>query len=367
MNKNDRVSPARVTQKQIAALAAVHRTTVCLALSDSPRIPAATKKRVLKIARELGYRPDPMLSALAVYRKSNSPVSYRATIGWISHKEGTYDFRKRPQYLHYYQGAKRRAASLGYNLEVFEFGSELTTPKRLSQILRARGIAGLLVAPPAGMSIELPLDWQHFSAVTFGYALQKPALHTVAAAHYRDTKRATQELLKRGYRRLGLVIRIRTDERCDNNIHAAFLVECVRAGVDISIPPLFDFEFEECSALKQWIQDHRPDGIVTASPGLVGALRRLGVNTPAEVGVACLSQIQEPGAPAGISGIVENGEQIGVKAVDTLVSLMHHNERGIPEVAMRIHLEGNWQEGKTVRSPSEPRKKVLSTSPSKEV
>src|SRR5690606_18100520 len=57
-------SPRRVTLSDIAKQAEVHVTTVSLALRNHPRLPERTRKRIQKIAEELGYQPDPVLQAL---------------------------------------------------------------------------------------------------------------------------------------------------------------------------------------------------------------------------------------------------------------------------------------------------------------
>ena len=48
----------RVTIRDIAAKAGVHFTTVGLALRDSPRLSAATRKKIQKMAAKMGYAPD---------------------------------------------------------------------------------------------------------------------------------------------------------------------------------------------------------------------------------------------------------------------------------------------------------------------
>lgn len=54
--------PARrgaVTQKELAALAGVHPSTVSLALSGNPRLPEPTRERLQRLAREHRYTPNP--------------------------------------------------------------------------------------------------------------------------------------------------------------------------------------------------------------------------------------------------------------------------------------------------------------------
>ena len=56
--------PAKATLEDVALKAGVHRTTVSLALREHPRIPAATRMRIKAIAAKLGYRINPLVSAL---------------------------------------------------------------------------------------------------------------------------------------------------------------------------------------------------------------------------------------------------------------------------------------------------------------
>ncbi len=55
----------KLTIRDIAKMAGVSRSTVSLALNDSPRINAKTKERVLKLIDEVGYRPNAMARGLA--------------------------------------------------------------------------------------------------------------------------------------------------------------------------------------------------------------------------------------------------------------------------------------------------------------
>jgi DNA-binding LacI/PurR family transcriptional regulator len=67
------VYPKRVTSQDVADLAGVSRTTVSLVLNDVQgiKISPATRHRVIKAARELGYVPDAAAQAL-VSRRSHS-------------------------------------------------------------------------------------------------------------------------------------------------------------------------------------------------------------------------------------------------------------------------------------------------------
>ena len=96
----------RITQFDVAEKCGVNRATVSLALKEHPSIPLATRARVVAAARELGYAPDPMLSALAAYRGRLRPSSFHGTLGWISQRYRTYDWRSVRHFVDYFEGAQ---------------------------------------------------------------------------------------------------------------------------------------------------------------------------------------------------------------------------------------------------------------------
>ena len=341
----------RVTQKDIAEKAGVGRTTVTLALQDHPKIAPETKKRILEIARELGYQPDPFLSGLAAYRSTKRSPAFHGTIAWLVNSLGDYDWREYPHYVGYFNGASARATYHGYKLEELHLHTSGISAHRLAEILHARNISGILVCPQPRAEMDLNFDWDAFSAITFGYSLSKPRLHTVASAHYLNTRRALQILAARGYERIGMVIDEEIDKRCGSNVYAGYLIEQT-LGRKEAIPPLFDYDSRhgpsktEARKLVEYIKRHRLDVILTSDYRILENLRASGVAVPDEVGVASISL---PSCNGPLSGIVEDCEQMGSIAVDLVVGMMHRGERGIPQACTRTHLEGIWYEGETVR------------------
>jgi hypothetical protein len=54
-----------------------------------------------------------------------------------------------------------------------------------------------------------------------------------------------------------------------------------------------------------------------------------------------------------LSGVWQNGQLTGAMAVDTLISMVERNERGLPSQATTLMLEGQWNEGRTLRPLAE--------------
>jgi len=338
----------RVTQQDIAKRAGVHRATVSMALKGHPNIPKKTRERILKIANELGYEPDPMLSALAAYRNRQRPSAYHGSLAWLVNSAFGFDWRDRtlrPHFSDYFEGATAQARRYGFRLEIFDFNAPGMTAARVASILTARGVSGVLLCPQPRPETNLDFPWQKFSVVTFGYSLATPRLHTVSATQYRAMRHAVHELRQRGYQRIGLALDGDHDLRTDHNYLAGYLVEQHLAGGGTTVPTL-SAPYPDHGAIARWLRAHRPDAIVTGNYHFLDVLRSMGRRVPEDIGVVCPLL---PSADTELAGVIENSVEIGSVAVDFLIGMIHRQERGIPTNPQRIHVEGRWLPGKTLR------------------
>ncbi|QYY34340.1 LacI family DNA-binding transcriptional regulator [Ruficoccus sp. ZRK36] len=334
----------RITQQDIARRAGVHRSTVSQALKNHPVIPRKTCERIQRLAEEMGYRPDPMLSALASYRNRNHAHTFMGTMAWlyITDREPLDSWRYSRTNVLYYEGALKRADQHGYKLELFEFNSQEISIQRMASILKARNIAGVLLCPLRGANIEMDFCWDDFSFITFGYSLKKPELHTVTSTQYRSMVQTMNKMHERGYRRIAYVFNNEHSKRTDNNYLSAYL----SAQFQIGEPPLvFDYEWRDAKDLAQRLESVDLEAIVTGDPYLMERMQKVGVRVPEDTAMACpllLSNTSDQ------TGVYENSEHIGVVAVDCLTKLIMHGDRGIPKLVQRTHIEGEWIEGKSL-------------------
>lgn len=337
---------ARITVRQIAQQLEVSHTTVSRALKNDPRISGAVRKKVQATAETMGYRPDPMLSALAAYRKGQTKQSIGAELAWINCWPDPKRLRTYKEFDLYWTGAEEEAARAGYRLEEFCCPAELS-PERLEKVLHARNIRGLLLTP--GWSTGTPkwgaFDWSNFSLVRFGYSLQSPAAHLVTSDQLMDGLLAFESMWQRGYRRIGMVMWARQGTRLVR-FSAGYLYAQLRVDRAQRLPPLVLNEESprKDQDLRAWLEQEKPDAILTDVGDLRIWLNRLNYRVPQDVGLAALS-VLDGHADAGID---QNSREIGRAAVQTLISLIHHNERGIPQVPREVLVSGRWVDGRTL-------------------
>ena len=341
----------RPTQKDVARTAGVTQATVSLALRNHPEVSALTRTRIQSIAQQLGYAPDPYLAGLSAYRKTQRPAKFQATLAWLSNYPEGESWRNFPAFRGYFEGATERARELGYRLEEFRLHTPGMTCARMENILAARNVGGILVAPQPLAGTRLEFSFERFSAVTFGYTLAEPQLHVTTLHTFRSMEAVFRRLIALGYRRPGLALAVESDRRADHHWSAAFWTEQQSLPAAGRVPLLLGQPLERGSFLA-WYEQHRPDVVVAIWPQVLAWLVEAGITVPDTVGLALLTV---PDSGVLYSGIWENPHLIGAKAVEFLVDLTHRSERGCPHVPLTMLVAGTWVDGKTVRAQKRAR------------
>jgi DNA-binding LacI/PurR family transcriptional regulator len=348
--------PRRITLRDIALKADVDISTVSRALRNSAIVHAETRSQIQKIAADLGYIPDPALSALAAYRKSLQPSSsYQSTLAWLDNWPVRGAMREIQSFDEYFLGATERANRFGYKLEEFFLHDKGMTPARMASILRARNIQGIIVPPQQHDGGKLDFDFSRFSAVALGYSLRPALLHVVTNHQFLSIKLVVKKLLELGYRRIALYLYADWDKKVNEGYSTGFLsAQKQLPGKDRM--PAYLYEGSESVAeeiiaaeFRDWFTRARPEVIITQGlhPELVNWLKPLRVRVPHDVGIVDLST--HPDKPR-VSGIYQNDRLIGATAADVVIGMLQRNEQGLPSTLTYTQVEGVWQPGNSVRS-----------------
>jgi DNA-binding LacI/PurR family transcriptional regulator len=336
----------RLSMRDLAKMAGVSHSTVSLALKNHPRISQEVKQRIRDLAEQVGYRPDPMLSALSLYRltKSDSPIN--AAIAWINGWPAPDELRKHKEFDCYWKGAYAAADKFGYRLEEFQVGRDMS-PQRLHQILSTRGIRGLLLPPHHNNPGWKDFPWQEYSVVRFGRSLKEPNTHLVTADQVANTVLAVNAMRDRGYHRIGYVADEIHDSEHGILFSAGYMYACHNVPQKDRVPLLNIGGLDTQSygkALLAWIKKHRVEAIFTNRGELMSVLAKLGVKVPDDVAVAVTS-VLDTHADAGIN---QEPEEIGRVGFLMLNSLINDGSRGIPKIFRQILVEGSWVDGSSL-------------------
>lgn len=338
-----------VTMKTIAAQAGVTQATVSMSLANNPRIPLATRERIQAIAKRLGYHPNPYVSTLMRIRRQGKPLKDKPALALVcaQHTADGWRNNNAPTIRQMREGALERATLRGYRAQEFWLHRDGMSNERFSEMLHARGIQGLLISPIAEGDAPPALRWDYFAAVSLSVPLPSLTITTVCNDHYFSSLQAVRECHQRGYRRPGLVLRRAHQNRFQGRWEAGFLIARGLLPDLAPIEPLYVDDWSDEAGLMRWVKKQKPDVLITpAGDRLPDMLTRAGYRIPEDIGFALLAC---PKTGDALSGVYQNGAMIGALAVDTLISLVERHERGLPSQATTLMVEGQWNEGKTLR------------------
>jgi LacI family transcriptional regulator len=337
---------SRPSIRDIAARLGISHTTVSLVLRNSPRITAATKRDVRRVARELGYHPDATVSTLMAKLRTIRTTAVRESLGFITAWPRRDGWRDVPNHVRFFDGAKRRALEVGYSLTELWLKEPGMTDRRMTRILRHRGIRGLILLSLPKTGGRLELEWKHFACVTKGLTVEYPPVHRVLSSHYEDMHLMLTELQRRQYRRIGLVLGEALSARVDRAWLASFLVHQNGRGVGPWVPPLITPEEAGEETFVQWFKSHRPDAILFSERPIPKWVARLNLRVPEDVALAHLDWSKHVSPMAGIDS---ESEIVGEAAIDLLVGQLQANEFGIPKHEKIVTVRGRWVPGSSVR------------------
>lgn len=348
--------PSTVTLKMIAEKAGTTVATVSMALRHHHRISQATRQRIQQLADEMGYQVNPAVTALMSHVRRSRPMEAKETLAVIHSFPTRDDWRNNEPTRRAVVGIETRGRQLGYRIEIFWYNEPDINPDRLAQILRARGIRGIIFVPWPMHLLDLKFDWKEFSAATINYNVTSPALHCAAEDFFGNVRLAIDELWRRGFRRIGFVSK-RYHEPESNYRLAAAYTRFLTLREDRSLPDPEVLIMEDWNREKfhirhrdiflAWHKKEKCEAIITLDWDVGRWLPAAGIKVPDKVSVLLLNQCPRFGH---FSGIDPNYEMVGAAAMDLVAEQITNNESGLPYSPKEVLAHGRWAEGKMVRT-----------------
>lgn len=341
-----------ITMKDVAAAAGVARSTVSLALRHDPSIPEETRNRILAAAEKVGYKVNPLVSALMTSLHERRRKMRHTVLAYVTSDPPFAPWRSYQMFIEMQEGAASRARDLGYQLEEFNLRGPGMTPGRFAQILRARGILGLLIAPLPHAERSIELDFTGFAVVGSDMSVASPSIERVSNDHFQSALLAIRECQALGYRRIGFVISQELNERLENRWLAACLYAQAGLPEGQRVKPLMPPRTEDIlPALPGWYAKEKPDVVI------MGELNPHGIYPlPPKVGLVSLSLEEQ--AIGKVAGIFQDNRRMGAIAVEHLVARLERCEFGTTDRS-RVHmLEGRWVPGPTALGRGQARTRL---------
>jgi LacI family transcriptional regulator len=281
----------RATMGDVARLAAVSKATVSAVLNGTAMVKESTRARVENAIELLNYRPAPVVNGHAYANGSKS-------LGLVIKEVDN------PYYAEVVLGARGVAEANGYSLFVASSEGEYEAERRAIDLLRTKGIDGLIVTPVLHKQTDLShlfeLKRRNYPFVLIEQVIGVRA-SLVDVENVEASRRAAEYLISQGHTRIlylaGPAYSMHSQERIDGTIRACSASRLlftddhiVRAGAHLADGYRAGLEyFRNCPA------ESRPTAVSCyndlVAAGLYRALYELGLRVPDDVSVVGFDDI----------------------------------------------------------------------------
>jgi DNA-binding LacI/PurR family transcriptional regulator len=335
------------TLREIARQAGVSHTTVSLSLRNHPSIPPETRERLQRLADQLGYRSNVLVSALMSQVRMKHQKMAPEVIGFLTGGRTVDDWKNHSASVGYYEGARRRAQQLGMRVEPFWLGPHGAHAAETCRMLNTRAIRGNLLAPFPVPVYEYNLDWPRLICVGLGYVFNRHPLHRATHNHFRAAFLAHERATRLGYRRIGLMLEHDENSRVNYAWLGGYLAAQNTLG-GTALKPFVTTDINDLRAVRLWLRRSRPDVVIGFGPRQLMTLLNLGYTVPDDLSFIALDVEQTRLAHVDkVAGIDQNLPMVGATAMDMLAGQLYHNEQGLPQRPVLSMIEGFWVDGRT--------------------
>jgi LacI family transcriptional regulator len=337
----------RPTLKDVAKETGYHITTISLALRGHASIPVETRERIEAVAKRIGYQRNPVFHALSRFRQQGRVRAPAPRIAYLeNHSVGT-DGPRQPHLQVMYEGARRQAELLGYQLECLAVGEDGHDTRSLSHHLRDSDITGIVIGAFQPGFAEIALNWDDYAVAKIHSRHTEPNVTVIANDQLREVRMALRHLTNLGYQRIGLAVS-RADEDASGHRHTAgYLMEIASIPADRQVPPLI-FQYNPThealgGMIARWVRRHKVDAVLCNWISVREIIEQAGLRVPEQVACACLC-LCEP-VPSNLAGVRPHLHLVGERAVSIVVTQLKSGQLGPPEIPSSIYVQSTWQDG----------------------
>ncbi|WFB35978.1 LacI family DNA-binding transcriptional regulator [Kiritimatiellota bacterium B12222] len=327
----------RTSMRDIAKALDLSIATVSRALAGNAKVKPETVQRIKAKAAELGYEPDAALNALNAYREGRrKSQGYHGVIAWLTHFPDPEGWKTNWTSLQYYKAMQRLAPHMGYKVEPFWIHPEKMPADRMDQILRSRGIRGIVLPSfPEGVE-EMVFDFSHYSVVAISETVLQPRVHSVQKSAFFDIRMVVKELATLGYRRPLLAVHTPYHQGM-HGVHEGAFMMSTQELMGHSGSTIHARRELLGHSIEQFVSEHEIDVVVST-------VKERYTTWQNPVSLPWVSLNLHPDQDRG-AGVVHEGDQIPKVALEHLISMLHRGEVGLPAYPIVMRLQGIWHRG----------------------
>jgi Transcriptional regulators len=347
LTKTILVQQIRTTRMaEIAQKLGVASSTVSRALRGDPRISPEMRQRVESLAKNAGYRPNPLVSALMANRRRRGGGGEVDVIALVTNYGERESWRTKDVCRWEFEGVVSRAAALGFRVEIFPFSEYGGDINRLIVTLRARGIRGVLLGFSREETAHEPFRTDGFAVAGLSAYFRSTIVDRANFHGFYNVQLALEQMHRLGYRRPALVVPDPNNQISNNLWSGAFLDWQLQLPTGDRCEPYIPNDAEDRATFYAWLDANRPDSLLVYKVPVRRFLAKRGLLVPDDIGVAYLYRTaDEMGAAAGIDG---NLSAVGSAALDLVVEKLNANLTSTGTSPKEVLIKGFWRDGSTL-------------------
>ena len=310
--------------RKIAELAGVSPAAVSHALRGSPKVSAATRLKIERIAAKLGYQRDWQTARImGRFRSAGRPGS-AGTLAVINPSGSMQTVPPESSINALLPAIKARAQELNFAVDTFGLDQATVDASRLRRIFYTRGIQGGIVLNAATHLDRLPFENDGFPTVAIGYSITQP-LHRVCPDQYGDMLMVLHKLWELGYRRPALLIYPDLDQRTDYRFSAAYLAFYERILEES--PPAIYAGARHPLRLRRWLTQARPDVLIFEEQyyypkWIIEQAAGVGLQVPSNVALVSFDVAPHADIPP-LAGLSQNWPELGRRAAESIIGKIY--------------------------------------------
>lgn len=337
MAKEPKKSNTNVTLKEVAAALGMSTMTVSRALNDRPNVNVKTKKKVLKVAEEMGYTPNHVAKSL---------VSSRTyTIGVVIPEIGHAFF---PEVV---RGIEQVTNEFNYQIFLTNSSESFEKERKSIEALKAKRVDGMLIST----SITTP-DFSYFenlkktgmNIVFFDRCIHDIGISCIGVNDRVASRQITEHLIKNGFKKLAYLSGPK-EVTIGKERLAGFMEALQKSGLEINEQRIIESGLTEKGG-KEAMQrllalptDLQPDAIVTVNDpsalGAIEAIHEVGFSIPNDFAIVGFTdEVRASIISPPLTTINQPAYEVGKKAASKLIKTIENEDEPVENVELVAQL-----------------------------
>ena len=322
-----------ITLKMVAEKAEVSVNTASRAINNKPDINLETKKRVIQIAKELGYVRNATAVALRT-RKTG-------TIGVVIADN------RNPFYAEVLSGMEEAAREKNYHIILANTQRDYQKEEEAINLLLAKRVDGLLIAPVQDRDDDIKnLIDANIPFVVVGRDFKNIEVDAIYNDEVKGGFLATEYLIKKGHKRIALIDGFLYKSPAKGRLEGyKKALNKYRISLDESLISVGDINIEDgYERTKQMLEKNLDFTAIFAyndmmAFGAMQAIKEKGLRIPKDIGLIGYDDILFSSliSPA-LTTIRLKKQELGVKSVKLLFSRINGNRKKTKKVMLGVEL-----------------------------